>query len=224
MRKITVIGLTGSIGMGKTTAAQMLREMGIPVHDADAAVHALLGPNGNAVAHVGKEFPEALKADKKGAPYIDRQILGRIVFADGEKKQKLEDILHPLVRAESDAFVTEMKKSHDIVALDIPLLFETGGEKRVDTTICVTAPADVQRQRALSRPDMTAEKFDRIVASQLPDAEKRQRADYVVETDKGLDDMREQLEKVVKQIRKKKCESEPRPKVIKPGDPEPRRK
>lgn len=201
MRKITVIGLTGSIGMGKTTASDMLREMGIPVHDSDASVHALLGPGGKAVVRVSKEFPETLKTDKKGGDYIDRQTLGRIVFADRKKKKKLEDILHPMVRAESDAFIVEMtKKAHKIVALDIPLLFETGGEKRVDTTICVTAPPEVQRARVLTRSGMTPEKFDRILAGQLSDAEKRKLADYVVETDKGFDNMRQQLKKIIKQV------------------------
>ena len=202
MRKITVIGITGSIGMGKTTAAGMLREMDIPVHDSDASVHALLGPNGKAVSLVGKEFPEALRLNEKGDPYIDRQILGRTVFGDRKKKAKLEEILHPMVRAESDAFVAEMiKKAHNIVALDIPLLFETGGENRVNVTICVTAPTNMQRDRVLARPGMNSEKFERIVAGQLPDAEKRRRADYVVETDKGFDDMRRQLEKIINQIR-----------------------
>ncbi len=203
MRKVTVIGLTGSIGMGKTTAAEMLRNMDIPVHDSDASVHALLGPNGKAVAVVGHAFPEALKTDKKGDAYIDRQTLGRIVFGDRKKKRQLEDILHPMVRAESDAFVADnIKRAHEIVALDIPLLFETGGERRVNVTICVTAPKDKQRERVLARPGMTSDKFDRIVAGQLPDAEKCKRADYVVETDKGFDDMRRQLEKIIAQIRR----------------------
>jgi dephospho-CoA kinase len=202
MRKIRIIGLTGSIGMGKSAAASMLREMGIPVHDADAAVHALLSTGGKAVDAVGAAFPMALKTDDRGAGYIDRQVLGRIVFSDPAKKKRLEDILHPLVRAESDAFVREMaEKKADLLVLDIPLLFETGGEKRVDTVICVSAPAQVQRKRVLERPGMTPEKFERILASQLPDAEKRRRADYVVETDKGFTDMRQQLEKIIAHIR-----------------------
>ena len=197
-----VIGITGSIGMGKTTAANMLREMDIPVHDSDASVHALLGPDGGAVTAVGKKFPEALQTDAAGRSYIDRQVLGRIVFGDRQKKRDLEEILHPLVRADSDAFKEEMrKKAHKIVALDIPLLFETGGEKRVDITICVSASKDVQRERVLARPGMTSDKFDRIVAGQLPDAEKRKRATYVVESDKGFDDMRKQIEKIVTRIR-----------------------
>ena len=202
MRKITVIGLTGSIGMGKSTAANVLREMGIPVHDADAAVHALLSAGGKAVTLVGKEFPRALKISETGAAYIDRQALGRIVFSDPVKMKKLEDILHPIVRAESDAFVAEMAKSnHSIVVLDIPLLFETGGETRVNTIICVTAPAEIQRTRVLARPGMTAEKLERILAGQLPDAEKRKQSNYVVETDRGIPDMRRQLEKIIQQVR-----------------------
>ncbi len=202
MRKMTVIGITGSIGMGKSTAAEMLRDMGIPIHNSDAAVHRLLEANGKAVAAVSQKFPEALKTNAAGEFYIDRQSLGRIVFSDRQKKKVLEDILHPMVWAESDNFVTAMsQKAHDIVALDIPLLFETGGEKRVDVTLCVTAPQELQRERVLSRAGMTSEKFDRIVAGQLPDGEKRKRSDYVIETDKGFDDMRLQLGKIVDAIR-----------------------
>jgi dephospho-CoA kinase len=205
MHKMTVIGITGSIGMGKTTAAEMLRDMGIPVHDSDATVHWLLGPKGKAVDAVGRQFPEALVNNPAGDYFVDRKVLGRIVFADRRKKKTLEEILHPLVREESDKFVAAMKqKAHDIVALDIPLLFETEGEKRVDVTICVTAPPELQRERVLARPGMTSAKFDRIVAGQLPDTEKRKRANYVVESDKGFDDMRKQLNKIVDTIRAKR--------------------
>lgn len=196
-----VIGITGSIGMGKTTVSNMLREMNIPVHDSDAAVHRLLAGAGAAVVPVGTAFPEAMKNDETGVAYIDRQVLGRIVFADRNKKRELEDILHPLVRAESDRFKEEMKKrGHSIVGLDIPLLFETGGEDRVDVTICVTASPEVQRDRVLARSGMTSEKFDRIVAGQLPDMEKRKRADYVIESDKSLDETRQQLTRIVRTI------------------------
>lgn len=192
------VGITGSIGMGKTTIANMLREVNIPVHDSDAAVHHLLGPDGAAVPVVGKAFPEALQSNEQRQVYIDRQILGRIVFADRNKKRDLEDILHPLVQFESDKFKEEMKKrAHKIVALDIPLLFETGGEERVDVTICVSAPPETQRDRVMARPGMTAEKFDRIVAGQLPDAEKRARADYVIETGKGIEETRQQLVRII---------------------------
>jgi dephospho-CoA kinase len=196
-----VIGITGSIGMGKTTAANMLREMDIPVHDSDAAVHRLLAADGGAVQAVGQKFPAALKTDSIGRPYIDRHALGRSVFADRNKKKELESILHPMVKAESDRFKEEMqKRGHRIVALDIPLLFETGSEKRVDVTLCVTAPPEVQKERVLARNGMTSEKFDRIVAGQLPDAEKRKRADYVVESDKGFEAMRQQLTQVINSL------------------------
>ncbi len=200
-----VIGVTGSIGMGKSTVAGMLKEMGVPVHDSDASVHKLLGPDGAAVETVAQMFPEALATDAGGRHFIDRQILGRSVFADRSKKKQLEDVLHPMVRAESDAFKEEMRqKGHKMVALDIPLLFETGGEKRVDVTICVSAPKDVQRERVLARPNMTSEKFDRIVAGQLPDAEKRKRADYVIETVGELDETKRQLQKIIDVIAVKK--------------------
>lgn len=192
------VGITGSVGMGKTTVANMLREMEIPVHDSDAAVHFMLGPDGPAVATVGRSFPEALQTNENRRVFIDRQILGRIIFADRAKKRQLEEILHPMVRAESDKFKEEMKKrAHKIIALDIPLLFETGGEERVDVTVCVTAPSDMQRSRVMARPGMTAEKFDRIVAGQLPDAEKRARADYVIDTSNGLEETRKQLNKII---------------------------
>lgn len=200
-----VIGITGSIGMGKSTAAAMLADMGIPVHDSDAAVHKLLAAEGAAVHAVGAAFPDAMKQDAAGRDYIDRPILGRIVFADRAAKKKLEDILHPLVRAESDAFKEDMQKQgHALVVLDIPLLFETGGEKRVDVTICVSASKETQRERVLARPGMTAEKFDRIVAGQLPDAEKRKRADYVVDTDGGIEDTRQKLKKILETVTIKK--------------------
>lgn len=204
---VTVIGITGSIGMGKSAAAAALREMGLPVHDADAAVHALLGPGGAAVAAVGAAFPEALAGD-----HIDRAALGRLVFADPEQKKVLESILHPIVIAASRRFVKEKAaEGHDVIVLDIPLLYETGGEERVDIVICVTAPPEVQRARVLARPGMTAERFARILQGQMPDAEKRQRADYVLETDKGFDDMRAQLKKIVDGLR--------HPPIITPHDP-----
>lgn len=200
-----VLGITGSIGMGKSTVSRMLVDMGIPVHDADAAVHKLLAADGAGVAPVGALFPEALKQDELGRDYIDRQTLGRSVFADRQKKKALEDILHPMVRAESDAFKDEnRKKGVAMVALDIPLLFETGGENRVDVTICVSAPNDVQRERVLARPGMTAEKFDRIVAGQLPDAEKRRRADYVIETGCDIEETKRQVQRVIDAISLKK--------------------
>lgn len=197
-----VVGLTGSIGMGKTTVAHMLQEMGIPVHDADAAVHRLLGPGGSAVGPVGMRFPSTRARDVNGATIIDRQALGRIVFAGRRDKRDLEGILHPMVRAESDKFVRNMRREgHDLVVLDIPLLFETGGEKRVNVTICVSAPPETQKARVMQRDGMTSEKFDRIVAGQLPDAEKRRRADYVIENGGDFDSTRTQLAHILNLIK-----------------------
>jgi dephospho-CoA kinase len=196
-----VIGITGSIGMGKSTAAGMLREMGIPVYDADAAVHALLAPGGGGVSAVGDKFPEALKKNAAGEFYIDRAALGRLIFSDRPKKKELEGILHPLVWAQSDRFIADMKKQgHRAVALDVPLLFETGEARRVDVVLCISAAQELQQQRVLARPGMTLEKFNSVVAGQLPDAEKRQRADYVIETDKGIEDTRQQLKRVIGRI------------------------
>jgi dephospho-CoA kinase len=205
MGKVTIIGITGSIGMGKSTASNILREMGIPVHDADASVHGLLSTGGKAVEEVGLAFPGMLKKDDHGVPYIDRPQLGRIIFSDAGQKKKLEDILHPLVRAESDAFVLEKgADNHPIVALDIPLLFETNGENRVHAIICLSAKPETQRKRVMERPGMTEEKFSRILASQMPDAEKRKRSTYVVETDISFADTRRQLEEIIAQIAGKK--------------------
>lgn len=199
-----ILGVTGSIGMGKSTVASMLSARGIPVHDADAAVHRLLGPGGEAVGIIGQLFPAALSVDSKGLASIDRAILGRLVFGDRALKKQLEDILHPLVRAESDAFVADSrKKGLEMVALDIPLLFETGGEKRVDVTICVSAPAADQQARVLARPGMTREKFERIVAGQLPDAEKRKRANYVLDTGQSLAKTEADLDAMLSDIRAK---------------------
>lgn len=197
-----VLGVTGSIGMGKSTVSQMLRDMGIPVHDADAAVHGLLQAGGSAVAAVGAAFPAAVAKDADGRDYIDRAALGAEIFGDDAKRRHLEAILHPMVRAESDRFVTEMKAAgKDIAALDIPLLYETGGEARVDAVLCVTADAATQRARVLARPGMTVEKFENIHARQIPDAEKRARADIVVTTDNGFDDTRKQLAEAVGGLR-----------------------
>lgn len=196
-----VIGITGSIGMGKSTAAKILCDMGIPVHDSDTSVHNLLEPNGKAVFAVGEKFPNAIKMNKLGESYIDRQILGQNVFTDNQKKRTLEEILHPMVLEDSNSFIELMKKkNHRIIALDIPLLFETGWEKRVDVTLCVSAPPEIQRRRVLERPNMTSEKFYQIVAGQFSDKEKRKRADYVVDTGKDFDDIRKQLVQIVNKL------------------------
>jgi len=199
-----IIGLTGSIGMGKSVAAEFLRGMGVPVHDADAAVHRLLGPGGGAVEAVAEKFPGALRMNADGKPVIDRQALGQVIFADEKQKRALEAVLHPLVRRDSDVFLAAMKKeSHPLVALDIPLLFETNGEGRVDAVICVTAPHDIQRARVLARPGMTEEKFERILKSQMPDAEKRERAHHVVDTGVSPEETQRQLRVIVDSLLKR---------------------
>lgn len=192
-----VIGLTGSIGMGKTTAGRMLAEMGVPVHDSDAAVHELTGPGGRAVALIGALCPEAVQENGKGEKYIDRKILGPRFFADPGLKKQVEDILFPLVRQSGDDFVAQKEKEgYRAIALDIPLLFEAGRDKDMDVTIVVTAPKEVQRERVLAR-GTTAERLEAVLESQLPDEEKRARADFVVETHRGLDDTRQQLRRIV---------------------------
>jgi dephospho-CoA kinase len=196
-----VLGVTGSIGMGKSTVSNMLSEMGIPVHDADATVHKLLAAGGKGVQPVAALFPDSLAQDANGQDMIDRAALGKIVFADSAKKKQLEDILHPMVRDDSAAFKAEMEKAgHKVIVFDIPLLFETGGESRVDAVLCVSAAADVQKARVLARPGMTEERFKHVLSQQLPDAEKRARADYVVTTDISFDDTRAQLKTVLEKI------------------------
>jgi dephospho-CoA kinase len=176
-----VIGLTGSIGMGKSTAARQLKRLGLPVYDADAAIHSLSAPGGAAIPAIRTRFPQAIH---KGA--VDRSALGAIVFADRAALNDLEKILHPLARKLQRRFLARHALAgRKRVVLDIPLLFETGGEKRCDLTLVVTAPAFLQRQRVLRRPGMTAAKLDGILARQTPDSEKRRRADHVIPTGQG---------------------------------------
>lgn len=176
-----ILGLTGSIGMGKTTAAADFRQFGVPVHDADAVVHTVLGPGGAAVAEVEALFP----GSTSGAG-IDRQHVGERVFGDREALAKLESLIHPHVRAAERRFLrTASRARAPLVVLDIPLLFETGGDRRCDSTAVVTAPARIQAQRVLSRPGMTRERFAAILAKQMPDAEKRRRAEFLIPTGQG---------------------------------------
>jgi dephospho-CoA kinase len=197
-----VIGLTGSIGMGKTTAANMLGHMGYPVHDADGEVHKLLGPGGAAVPFVAAAFPDSYER-KTGR--IDRHKLGQTVFDDPEKRRYLESILHPLVRRAQKRFLYLASRSGARAAiLDVPLLFEYGVYKSCDMTICVSAPAFLQKLRVLSRPGMTDDKFRARLKSQLPDIEKRRMADYVVQTGCGKADTYRQLQKIMTSIQKKK--------------------
>jgi dephospho-CoA kinase len=178
---VIVLGLTGSVGMGKSTAAAMLRRLGIAVHDADASVHRLLGPGGAAVPFVEAAFPGT-----SGPVGIDRRELGRRVFGDPAALRRLEGILHPMVQAEERAFLLRMAGRHaPLVVLDIPLLFETGGERRCDAVLVVTAPAFLQRARVLARPGMTRERLAAILGQQMADQEKRRRADFVVPTGLG---------------------------------------
>ena len=175
-----VLGLTGSIGMGKSTTAAIVRRFGVPVHDADAAVHRLY--RGEAAPLIAQAFPSAVRDG-----IVDRAALGQAVIGSPERLRALETIVHPLVRREEEAFLAAAVRSGaGLVLLDIPLLFETGGERRCDAVLAVTAPAAVQRARVLARPGMTAEKLDAILAKQMPDAEKRRRAHFLVDTGQGL--------------------------------------
>jgi dephospho-CoA kinase len=176
-----VIGLTGSIGMGKTTAAAMLRRLGVPVHDSDAAVHRLIGRGGRAVGRIAKAFPGVVK---DGA--VDRAALGARVFGDPAALKRLEAILHPMVADEKGRFLRRWAgRRRKAVALDVPLLFETKGDRQCDATILVSAPASVQATRVLRRPGMTRARLAEIRARQMPEAEKRRRASDIVPTGLG---------------------------------------
>jgi dephospho-CoA kinase len=189
-----VLGLTGSIGMGKSTTAKMFAEAGVPVHDSDEAVHRLYA--GKAAPLIEAEFPGVVVDG-----VVDRKRLAEIVLKDREAIQRLEAIVHPLVRADADAFLARSRKAGAKLAmLDIPLLFETGGRDRVDKVVVVTAPAEVQRERVLARPGMTVEKFEAILARQVPDAQKRAMADYVINTGQGMEAARRQVAQVVADI------------------------
>jgi len=178
MTRPILLGLTGSIGMGKSTAAAMFAEMGLPVWDADAAVHALYAPGGAAVGAIFDLRPDAVAFDA-----VNRAALKDWVAADPAALSRIEAAVHPLVQAHRAGFIAcAAAMGAEIVVLDIPLLFETGADAALDATLVVTAPADVQRARVLARPGMTEDHFQRIIARQMPDADKRARADYVVET------------------------------------------
>ena len=174
-------GLTGSIGMGKSTTAQMFRDEGIAVYDADATVHELY--SGEAAPLIEAAFPNTTKDGT-----VDRTKLSEYVIGKPENMKKLEAIIHPLVHKQEQEFLKDAETRGDkLVVLDIPLLFETGGKNRVDKIIVVTAPAEVQRERVMARDGMTAENFEAILARQVPDSEKREQADFVIDTSKGLE-------------------------------------
>jgi dephospho-CoA kinase len=186
-----VLGLTGSIGMGKSTTASMFAEAGIPVHDSDETVHRLYA--GKAAPLVEEAFPGTTSAG-----VVDRAELGARVLGDPAALKRLEAIIHPLVRADAEAFLARNRASGaPLVVLDIPLLFETGGRARVDKVVVVTAPAEVQRARVLARPGMTEEKLGAILAKQVPDEDKRRRADFVIDTGHGLDAARRQVDAII---------------------------
>ncbi|TPK20866.1 dephospho-CoA kinase [Mesorhizobium sp. B2-5-9] len=190
-----VLGLTGSIGMGKSTTARMFAEAGVPVHDSDETVHRLYA--GKAAPLVEAAFPGTTVHGS-----VDRAKLGARVLGDAAALKKLEAIIHPLVRADADAFLARHRAAGEsIVVLDIPLLFETGGRGRVDKVVVVTAPAEVQRQRVLARPGMSEEKLASILARQVPDAEKRRLADFVIDTGEGLDAARAAVASIIAEIK-----------------------
>lgn len=191
-----IIGLTGSIGMGKSATASLFREAGIPVFDSDACVHALYAPGGAAVKPVGEAFPGSAV---DGA--IDRARLSQMLRDDPTGFERLEAIVHPLVSQAREVFLAEARAEDAALAvLDIPLLFETGGDTLVDTIVVVHAPDAVRRTRVLQRPGMTAEKLDAIIARQTADSIKLEKADFVVETSGGIDDARRQVDDIIQAL------------------------
>jgi dephospho-CoA kinase len=192
-----VIGLTGSIGMGKSTTAAMFREAGVPVYDADAAVHDLYGRGGGAVGPVGDAFPGVVKDGE-----VDREALREAVLGKPDELKRLNAIVHPLVGRDRVGFFERAQADGaDMVVLDIPLLFETGGHANVDAVVVVSAPAEMQRERVLARPGMNPDRLDAILAQQTPDAEKRARAHFVVDTGRGLEAAREQVHAIIAKLR-----------------------
>ena len=188
---MVILGLTGSIGMGKSTTAKLFAEAGVPVYDADATVHMLY--EGEAAPAIEAAFPGTTVDGK-----VDRNRLSARVVHDPAAMKRLEEIVHPMLGASRQKFLADAEQSGARVAVvDVPLLFETGGEKRVDAVVVVTTTAEIQRQRILARPNMTDEKLDAILARQMPDAEKRRRADFVVDTSHGLDPVRARIRDIL---------------------------
>ncbi len=193
------LGLTGSIGMGKSTTALMFKELGYPVFDADAAVHDLYARGGLAVPLIRSVFPDAIKA---GA--VNRAVLGQHMRADPLNLQVLESFIHPMVAQRRADFIEKAKANRaDIIIFDVPLLFETNGQEKMDAVIVVTAPLDVQKQRVMARAGMSDDLFQKLLSRQIPDSEKRARADYLVFTDKGIDFARKQVEDILKSVKEK---------------------
>ena len=193
-----VLGLTGSVGMGKSATAKMFADEGVPVFDADAAVHTLY--EGEAAPLIEAAFPGTVSAGR-----VDRERLSRAVVGNEEAFARLEAIIHPLVRKAREQFLAAAKADGaEVAVLDIPLLFETGGERKVDKIVVVSAPHLVQKERVLARPDMTEGKFSAIVAKQMPDSEKRKRADFVIDTSRGFKAAREDVRAILRTLSKTK--------------------
>ncbi len=191
-----ILCLTGSLGMGKSRTAQFFAELGVPVHDSDAVVHALY--ESEAVPAIEQAFPGATVAGK-----VDRAKLAKMVVGDDAALARLEAIVHPLVAAARDKFLADAASDHvPVVVLDVPLLFETAGQSGCDAVVVVSAPAEIQRQRAFERPGMTEEKFTALLAKQMPDAEKRRRADFIVDSSQSFDHARAQVRDILQAVTK----------------------
>lgn len=193
-KRPTILGLTGSIGMGKSTVAAMFRDLGVPVFDADATVHELQGPRGALLGAIEAEFPGTT-----GTMGVDRPKLGAAVFGDTDALRRLEGIVHPVVMATRAAFLRD-HADKPLLVFDIPLLFEKGAADQVDAVVVVTASAEAQRERVLGRPGMTEEKFAQILALQVPDSEKIDRADYIIDTDSTLAETRQAVTNLVRKL------------------------
>ncbi len=194
MKRMKILGLTGSIGMGKSETSRMFRRLGVPVFDADAAVHRLFAKGGRAVPLIEQAFSGVVQDGR-----VDRQALGKVVFNNNEALRRLEAIVHPLVREAEQRFLKRaIRHRKPLVVLDIPLLFETGGQARCDQVAVVSAPAHVQRYRVLQRPGMTPERLSAVLAQQMPDREKRRRADFVIQSGLGKAYAFEQVRRIVK--------------------------
>lgn len=195
---IMLLGLTGSIGMGKSTVGKMFEALGIPIYNADAEVHKLYQPGGAAVAPIQEVFPKAVVEGQ-----VVRSILSKLVLGDDEAIKKLEAIVHPLVGVDRSNFLGQAEKEgHKMAIIDVPLIYETGGEKNFHKIIVVSAPKEVQRARVLARDDMTEGKFEAILARQVPDEIKRARADYVINTNCSEEETLEQVKQLVDVLKK----------------------
>lgn len=194
MTRPTIIGLTGSIGMGKSTVARMFEDAGVPVFDADAEVRTMQSPGGELIEAIEAAFPGSV-----GPEGVDRDALGRLVFSDSDKLAALEAIVHPAVGAKREAFLAD-NVAAPLVLFDIPLLFERGGHEAVDCVVVVSAPLETQRERVLARPGMTVEKFEHILGLQTPDTQKREQADFVIDTGTNLETTRKQVNEFVETL------------------------